>query len=275
MRGLARLKRDPGAWAGGLIVLALVLTALLAPWLAPHDPMHQDLVNRLKPPGGPWLLGTDQFGRDVLSRLIWGARISLQVGLISVSIGAVTGTVVGLVAGVAGRWLDTLVMRVVDIMLAFPTVLLALFIAGALGSSLTNMMIAIGVTTVPHFIRIVRAETLVIRELEYVTASRAAGASPLRVVVRHVLPGVISPIIVYASLQTANAIIVEASLTYLGLGIDPSVPTWGGLISQGRNLLDLAPWISLSGGFAVFITVLGLNLFGDALRDALDPKLLT
>ncbi|HEX6989893.1 MAG TPA: ABC transporter permease [Bacillota bacterium] len=274
MRGLARLKRDPGAWAGGLIVLAMVLTAVFAPQLAPYDPMVQDLANRLHPPGDGWLLGTDQFGRDVFSRLVWGARISLQVGLISVSIGAVAGTLAGLAAGVIGGRVDSLIMRVVDVMLAFPTVLLALFIAGALGSSLTNMMIAIGVTTVPHFTRIVRAETLIIRELEYVTASRAAGAATSRVIFRHVLPGVVSPVIVYASLQTANAIIVEASLTYLGLGIDPSVATWGGLISQGRSLLDLAPWISTSGGLAVLITVLGLNLFGDALRDALDPRMI-
>lgn len=274
MRSLRRLKGDVGAWAGGIIVLCLVITAIAAPWLAPYDPLEPDVVNRLQPPGKGRILGTDQFGRDVLSRLVWGARISLQVSLISVSVGALAGTAIGLLGGAMGGWVDTIIMRAVDIMLAFPTVLLALFIASVLGQSLGNMMIAIGITTIPHFTRIVRAEVLVIRGLEYVSASRAAGASSPRVIFRHVFPAVVSPIIVYASLQTANAIIIESSLTYLGLGLDPSTPTWGGLISQGRNVLDLAPWISVAGGLAVLITVLGLNLFGDALRDALDTRLL-
>ncbi len=258
---------------GLLIVLAIIFCGILAPWLAPHDPMKVDLRNRLAPPGGDHFLGTDGFGRDVMSRIIWGTRVSLQVGIVAVSVSSLLGIVLGLFSGYYGGWIDSLIMRLVDIMLSFPTILLALAIMAALGSSLTNVMIAVGITLAPRFARLVRGSVLTVRELDYIHAARALGMRDMRIIFLHIFPNVTAPIIIMATVNVAYAILAEASLSFLGLGVRPPTPTWGAIISDGRSFLDIAPWISLFSGFVIMIAVLGFNLFGDGLRDALDPTL--
>jgi len=258
---------------GLLIVLAIIFCGVFAPLLAPNDPLKVDLRKRLLSPSKNHLLGTDGFGRDIMSRIIWGSRISLQVGIVAVGISSLLGVLLGLISGYYSGAIDTLIMRVVDVMLSFPTILLALAIMAALGSSLTNVMIAVGVTLAPRFARLVRGSVLSVRELDYIQAARALGMSNARIIVLHVFPNVTASIIVLATLNVSYAILAEASLSFLGLGVRPPTPTWGGIISDGRAFLDIAPWISLFSGFAIMIAVLGFNLFGDGLRDALDPWL--
>lgn len=258
---------------GLLIVLAIILCGVLAPWLAPQDPMKLDLRNRLAPPTRDHFLGTDGFGRDVMSRIIWGSRISLQVGIVAVGVSSLLGIVLGLLSGYYGGLVDVLIMRLVDVMLSFPTILLALAIMAALGSSLTNVMIAVGITLAPRFARLVRGSVLTVRELDYIHAARALGMGNMRIIFLHIFPNVTAPIIIMATLNVAYAILAEASLSFLGLGVKPPTPTWGGIISDGRAFLDIAPWISLFSGFVIMIAVLGFNLFGDGLRDAMDPWL--
>lgn len=271
---MRRALRNKPILIGVCVVMLVTLAAILAPALATHNPIDTNLPMRLKPPGeAGHLMGTDPFGRDIWSRLVFGGRISLQVGLLAVGVGAICGLALGTAAGYLGGWTDLLVGRLLDIIMAFPTVLLALAIVAALGPSLTNSIIAIGITTVPRFARVIRGSVLAVREREYVLAASALGARPWWVLLSHVLPNVTSPLIVVTSLGIANAILVEASLSFLGLGVAPPTPTWGSMITDGKQYLDSAPWISGFSGLAIMTSVLGFNLFGDGLRDLLDPRL--
>lgn len=267
------LRRSAVSLIGGLIVLCVIGVALLAPYIAQHDPIANDLSKRLQPPSREHLFGTDEFGRDVFSRVVWGTRISLLVVCIVVSIAVIGGVAVGIITGYFLGVIDTIVMRVIDVMLAFPAILLALAVMASLGSNLSNVMIAIAVAFLPRFARLQRSVVLSIRELEYMQAARAVGASHQRVILRHLFPNCVAPIIVMATVSAADAILIEASLSFLGLGVQPPTPTWGGVISDGREFLRNAPWVSTVAGVAIMITVLGLNLMGDGLRDLIDPRL--
>jgi len=269
-----RITNSKPLMAGGILVVLVVLTALFAPLLAPHDPYVQTLPDRLVAPGSPgYLLGTDQFGRDLLSRLIYGTRVSLQAGVVAVAIGAGVGLVLGMTAGYLGGWVDMLIGRLFDIILSFPTILLALAIIAILGPSLINVIIAIGITTVPNYGRVLRGSVIAVRKREFMQASEAFGASSFYVLTRHALPNVLPPLIVVSSLGIATAILVEATLSFLGLGVPPPTATWGSIINDGKQYLDIAPWISSLAGVAIVIAVLGFSLLGDGLRDVLDPRL--
>lgn len=265
--------RRKSAVLGAIIVLSILSLALAAPWVAPFDPIDQDLSRAMQPPRDKNLLGTDQFGRDLLSRIIWGSRISLQVAGGAMIIGWGLGSLVGLVAGYFGGVTENLLMRLLDMMMAFPTLLLAILIVATFGGGLSGLVLAIGVATIPQFGRIVRGEVLRIKSLDYVEAARALGGSHLRIMYRHLLPNVWSTIIVLVTLRVSVAILSEASLSFLGLGIRPPAPSWGTMIAEGNKFLIIAPWMSIVPGLAIVITVLAFNLFGDGLRDALDPRL--
>lgn len=259
---------------GGSLVIIVAIVALFAPLLAPADPYSQDLGNRLAGLGTPGhLLGTDQFGRDLLSRLLYGARVSLQVCVIAVGVGASIGLVLGLPAGYFGGWMDLLIGRIFDVILSFPTILLALAIVAALGPSLTNMIIAIGLTSTPNYGRVMRGAIISVMAREFISASVSFGASDIYVMRRHILPNVLAPLIVTTSLGIATAILAEATLSFLGLGVPPPTATWGSIINDGKQYLDIAPWISTLGGVGIVIAVFGFTLFGDGLRDVLDPRL--
>jgi peptide/nickel transport system permease protein len=258
----------------GLAMVALFAgVALLAPLVAPHDPIEQDLEARLLPPSMRHLLGTDDLGRDLLSRIIYGGRVSLTLGMVSVGLALVTGTLLGLVAGFYGRWADSLTMRTMDIMLAFPATLLAIFIVGIRGPGLNNAMLAIGVINIPIFARIVRGSVLRVRHEDFVEAARALGASPRRLLGRHILPNTLAPIIVQTTLAIGAAILEAAGLSFLGLGAQAPTPEWGAMLSNTREFLRDAPWAATFPGIAILLTVVGFNLLGDGLRDALDPRL--
>src|SRR5215831_9692633 len=258
---------------GVAVTFVAVMVALLAPVLSPYDPLKQDLGNTLAKPDWTHLLGTDNVGRDVLSRVIWGTRVSLVAGLGSVAIAVVAGGLLGLLAGYARGQTDGLVMRLMDAVLSFPPLVLALALGAVLGAGLTGVVIALGVVYTPTFARLMRGQVLTITAREYVDAARALGASGWRVAARHVVPNAINPIIVQASLSVAFAILAEASLSFLGLGIQPPQASWGSMINAGRGYLQQAPWIVFGPGVALFVTVVGLNFVGDAVRDALDPRL--
>lgn len=261
------------ALAGVVILAVIALAALVAPVLAPYDPIKVRPAEALTPPSWQHPFGTDQYGRDILSRAIVGARLSLLTGLGAVVIALAVGIVVGLSCGVIGGWTDLLVMRLVDIMMAFPGILLALVVVAVLGQGTVNVMLAVGVSLVPTFVRLVRGDVLAVRENAYVEAARAVGCWPARVAVRHVLPNVVAPIIVLATVAIAWSIIIGASLSFLGLGPRPPIPEWGIDLSNGRNYLLRAWWISSAPGFCIMLTVVAVNLVGDALRDELDPRL--
>src|SRR5438067_12875134 len=267
-----RLARDPWARFGLMVVGVLALLALLAPWLAPGDPFRGNLAASLRPPSHTFLLGSDPQGRDVLSRVLYGARLSLAVGLISQSIALTIGVTLGLLAGFYGRWLDSVIMRVADITLAFPSLLLLIAIAAAVKPSLPVVCIVIGLVGWAGMARLVRGQVLVVRALDYVQAARALGASDARLVSRHILPNVLAPVIIAATLGVGGAIMAEAALSFLGLGAQPPTPSWGAMVAEGRDLLRVAPWVSLFPGLAIGVAVLGLNLLGDGLRDALDVR---
>ena len=271
-KSVRQFLRHKGAVIGSLLVLAFLGVALTAPWLAPHDPLAQNLAQRLEAPSAQHVFGTDDFGRDVFSRVIWGSRVSLRLGLVSVAIALVFGGMIGLLAGYYGGWCDLIGMRFMDLMLAFPSILLAIVVVAILGPSLTNAMIAVGVMAVPQYARVVRASVLSVRGLEYVQAARALGAGDGRILARAILPNVGGPIIVTASLGLATAVLEAAGLSFLGLGAQPPTPEWGSMLSQGRELVLIAPWVLTAPGIAVFLSVLGFNLVGDALRDLLDPR---
>jgi peptide/nickel transport system permease protein len=268
------LRRNPRVLLGGVVVLLLVLVAILAPAIVPYDPIEVNPSESLEPPSLQHWLGTDDLGRDVLSRVLLGARVSLSVGLISVSIGLIVGVSVGLAAGYLGGPVDLLAMRVIDALLAFPALLLAISITAALGPQIWNAMIAIGVVAIPAYTRLTRAQVLSIREREFVTATRAIGASSWRIAFRHILPNISNSLVVQASLSTAFAILAEASLSFLGLGAQPPTPSWGQDINYSqRYLSNMMWWMSAGPGLAIFLAVLSFNFLGDALRDALDPHL--
>jgi peptide/nickel transport system permease protein len=261
--------------AGAYVVLALVAIAVLAPRLAPYDPIKVTPDSALRPPGRQHLLGGDTLGRDVLSRLIHGARISLRVGLVSVGIAAACGTTLGLLAGYYGRWTDLVVMRTIDLLLAFPNVLLALAIIAILGPSIFNLMIAVGISATPGYARLVRGSVLSAKENVYVEAAVAVGCSDRLIIWRHILPNVLAPVIILSTLGMAGAILTGAALSFLGLGVQPPTPEWGTMLSDGRNYLRKAWWITTFPGLAIMMTVLAINMLGDGLRDALDPRLRT
>ena len=268
-----RFRRNPGGMAGAVIVLLCVVVALLAPLLAPYPPDEQHRNWRLFAPNEYFLLGTDEFGRDLLSRIIYGSRISLQVGLISVSFALVVGAVLGLAAGFYGGWLDNLVMRCMDVLFAFPAILLAIGIMAMLGPSITNAMIAIGIVYAPSFARLARAATLSLREMEFVQAARVLGTSDMRILVRHIVPNLLAPMVVQITFSLSTAILTEAALSFLGLGTPPPEPSWGTMLSASRRYVELSPWPAIFPGIAIMLVVLGFNLFGDGLRDVLDPRL--
>jgi ABC-type dipeptide/oligopeptide/nickel transport system permease subunit len=268
------LARDGRARFGLFVVVVLLLSAALAPLLARHDPTSIDLAGALRPPSAEHWLGTDVQGRDVWARLVYGARVSLAVGVGSQSLSLVLGVTLGLLAGYYGKWVDELMMRLADITLAFPTLLLLIAMAAALQPSMGVVVFTIGVVGWAGMARLVRGQVLVVRQTEYVQAERALGAGDIRIMLRHVLPNVVAPVVIAATLGVAGAIMAEAALSFLGLGVQPPTPSWGAMIADGRDLAQLrrAPWTSLFPGLAIGAAVLGFNLLGDALRDALDPR---
>jgi peptide/nickel transport system permease protein len=266
-------RRSPLAMVGLTLIVLLALIALLAPLIAPANPLKQVLSTRLKPPSAEHWLGTDQLGRDVLSRMIYGSRISLVIGIVVVGLAASVGTLVGVVAGYFGGWLDEALMRLTDVFFAFPALILAMAISGALGPSLTNAMIAIAVVSWPVYARLVRAQVLSLREREYVEAARGLGASAERIVWQHILPNTLAPLLVQASFDMGGAILSAAGLSFIGFGAQPPTAEWGVMISDGRNYIVTQPWLSLFPGLAILLTVAAFNLIGDGLRDALDPRL--
>src|SRR5881296_3398237 len=267
-----RIMRNRWMTIGLLVVAGLALVALAAPWLAPRDPYHGQLVVALREPSPASLFGTDAQGRDVLSRVLFGARLSLAVGLGSQVVALTAGLGHGLIAGYYGRWVDALLMRVADVTLAFPSLLLLIAVAAAVKPSLPVICVVIGLVGWAGMARLVRGQVLVVRALDYVQAGRALGVSDTRLVTRHILPNVLAPVIVAATLGVGGAIMAEAALSFVGLGAQPPTPSWGAMVAEGRDLLRVAPWVSLFPGLAIGVAVLGLNLLGDGLRDALDVR---
>jgi len=268
-----QLLRNRRAVVGGIILLVIITMAIFAPYVATHDPAKQNIRNQLKPPSREHIFGTDQFGRDIFSRVVYGARLSLRVGFLSISFALVVGGLLGLVSGYFGGWMDMIIMRLIDILLALPGFLLALAIVAALGPGLENVVMAIGVSYVPSFARMMRSSVLATRELDYVGAAQALGASDSRIIFLHILPNSISPIIVLTTLSMAGAILSAAGLSFLGLGAQPPTPEWGSMIATARPFIRVSHWSVTIPGLAIFITVMCLNLVGDGLRDALDPRL--
>lgn len=267
--------RNPSLVIGGLIIVTLISLALFAPWLATHPVEKLDMANRFSYPSFEHLLGTDNLGRDLWSRLIYGARISLSIGLLSVTVAAVIGTSVGLAAGYFGGWVDMLLMRITDVFLGFPAVVLTLAIVAVLGPGVLNISAAIIAVTWTEYARVVRATTLVLREQNYVQAARALGASAPRILFGEILPNTLGPIVVLASLGLGTAVIIESAMSFLGFGLPPPTPTWGWTLSYGTRFIRDEPWLSIISGATIMITVLGFNLLGDGLRDILDPRQLT
>jgi peptide/nickel transport system permease protein len=267
-----RLLRRGGAMLGLAVVVFFVFIAIFAPWLAPHDPLGTSWsAVRAAPSAAHWF-GADELGRDVLSRIIWGTRASILAGVVSVSISLALGVPIGMAAGYLGRWVDALISRVTDAMLACPFLILAIALAAFLGPSLTNAMIAIGISATPIFIRLTRAQVLAAKSEDYVEAARALGNPHVRIALRHIFPNIVAPLIVQATLAIAAAVIAEASLSFLGLGQQPPAPSWGSMLNTARTYVDQAPWMAIWPGVSIFLLVLSFNLLGDGLRDALDPR---
>lgn len=270
---MKRLLRMRLARVGGALVLLAILAALLPVVAAPYSPTQQDIRNLLRPPSPAHLLGTDELGRDTLTRVMVGAQASLEVGILAVGISLVLGSLLGLIAGYLRGATDATLMRIMDGLLALPTLVLALAITAMLGPSLNNAMLAIGITGVPVFARLVRGQVLSIREQDFVNAARSLGAGHVRMIGRHILPNVMSPIVVQASLAMPTAILAEAGLSFLGLGVQPPTPSWGAMLNTAKGYLQQDAWLAVAPGTAIFITVLGFNFLGDAIRDVLDPRL--
>ncbi len=268
-----RLRRNRAAIVGGVIVLLFVFIAIFAPWLSPYPPNEGDLTKRLKPPCREHLLGTDPLGRDLLSRVIYGARISLQIQIISVSIALVVGTLLGMIGGYYGGRLDNLIMRLMDILLAFPGIFLAISIIAVLGPGLTNLMLAAGIYSIPQFARIVRGSVISLKEKEFIEAARAVGERDFDILFRYLLPNSMAPIIVQTTLRMATVLLTASGLSFLGLGVQPPTAEWGAMLSNARAYLITAPHVATVPGLAIMLVVMGFNLFGDGLRDSLDPRL--
>ena len=268
-----RLKKNKAALVGGFLIILFIITAFVGPFLLSQDPNEVQVANKLQPPSAEHWFGTDNYGRDIFTRIIYGMELTLRVGFLSVAIGGAVGVVFGIIAGYYGGWIDTVIMRIMDVLLAFPGILLALAIVSVLGGSLRNVIIAVAIYSVPAFARIVRGSTLSVRKLEYIDAVRALGASDTRIIFKHILPNIMSPIIVQATLRIATAILTASGLSFLGLGVQPPTPEWGAMMSDGRNFIVDAPHIILFPGLMVVIVVLAFNIFGDGIRDAMDPKM--
>ena len=271
-RALKRFRKRPLAVFGTIAIVFFVVLAVFAPQIAPYDPTATDFLAVRQAPSAAYLLGTDDVGRDVLSRVIFGARASLLAGVISVVIAMLIGIPLGLVSGFYGGFWDELIMRFTDAVLSFPFLILAVALAAALGPSLQNAMIAIGIASAPTFIRLTRGQVLAVKAEEYVQAARALGGYDWRIIVRHILPNSFTPLLVQATLTIAQAIIAESSLSFLGLGVQPPMPSWGGMLNTAKGFMAQAPWMAVWPGVSIFVTVLAFNLFGDGLRDALEPK---
>ncbi len=261
------------SWVGLVVLLILATVAVLAPWISPYDPAEQHILDRFKPASDKYWLGTDAFGRDILSRIIWGSRISLTVGTISVFLGMILGGTIGIIAGYKGGLTDNLIMRVMDVFMSFPTLIMGLMVVAMLGPNLVNLTLAIALTVTPRFARIVRAPTISVKERDYIDACRALGYSDLRIMTLHILPNVLGELFVMGSLWIATAVRIEAALSFIGLGVRPPTPTWGGMIREGFDNILGASWVSVYPGVFILITVFAFNMLGDGLRDALDPKL--
>ena len=270
---LGRVVRDPQMLAGAVLLAIMIGAAALAPFVTAYNPIEQSLADQLRPPSAAHLFGTDEFGRDIFTRVVYGTRTAIAVGVLADAIAITLGVTIGLTAGYFGGRTDAWLMRFVDVLLAFPYLLLAMIVVTVLGPSLVNAMIAVGIVYTPHFARLVRGEVLAAKEREFVEGARAAGAGVLRVLWRHVLPNVLPPIIVMATLRVGFAIVETAGLSFLGLGASPPAPEWGSMLAMGRNYMLTAPWIATFPGLAILVTVVGFNLLGDGLRDLLDPRL--
>jgi glutathione transport system permease protein len=268
-----RFRRKRVAGAAGIVILLVILAAIAAPLIAPYDPAAPDYENVLAGPSLLHLCGTDTFGRDILSRIIWGGRISLTVGFVSVALGGAAGVLLGLVSGFFGGWIDNLLMRCCDVLLAFPGILLAIGVVAVLGPGVANVIYAVAVFSIPVFARLVRGSTLALKQALYVQAARSIGVRPPLLMARHILPGTLPSVIVYSSLRVGTSILTGASLSFIGLGAQPPSPEWGAMLSDGRSYLGVADWVTLYPGLAIFTTVLAFNLLGDGLRDALDQRL--
>ncbi|HAF71255.1 TPA: D,D-dipeptide ABC transporter permease [Candidatus Acetothermia bacterium] len=279
MRGLTwrdvwrQIIRNPLSITGLVIIVTLVLVAILAPYIAPHDPFATDPINKLAPPSSAHLMGTDGLGRDILSRVLYGTRISLWIAVLILLTAGVVGTAVGILAGYVGGFGDNLLMRITDIFMAFPRLILAMAIAAALGPSLTNVVIAISFSAWTVFARLARSRAIAVREEDYVEAARAVGASGFRIIVRHILPMAISPVIIQGTISMGGIILTAAGLGFLGFGAQPPTPEWGVMVSEGRNFMPHGWWVSTFPGLAIMVTVLGFNLLGDGIRDILDPRM--
>lgn len=267
------LSRNPSAVAGMVIIAGMGLLALFAGLLAPYDPIRISLSERLQPPSMAHWFGTDEMGRDILSRVIYGARISLRIGIVVVSIAGGLGTVIGATAGFLGRWADAVIMRIMDVILSFPSLVLAMALAAALGPGLTNAVIAVAFVMIPKFARLSRGEALAVKERQYIAAARVAGASNPWIIANHVLPNCVNSVIVLATLTLGDTILIAASLSFIGLGAQPPTPEWGAMISVGRKFLMDHPWYAAFPGLFILVTVIGFNILGDALRDVLDPRI--
>lgn len=270
---MKRLMKNKAAVVGGIVILFIILVGILGPFLVKTDPNAQNILNKLQPPSKEHWFGTDNFGRDIFSRIVNGTKLTLTVGFLSVFIGGTIGVILGIVAGYYGGAVDTITMRLMDILLAFPGILLALAIVSVLGGSLVNVIIAVGIFSVPAFARIVRGSTLQVKKLEYIDAVRALGASDIRIIFKHILPNILSPIIVQATMRIATAILTASGLAFLGLGAQPPTPEWGAMLSDGRTYMHNAGHMVLIPGMMIVVVVLAFNIFGDGLRDALDPKM--
>ncbi len=270
---LRRLSRNKLAVAGGIVIVALFVVAVVPRAFAPYDPDRIDILRVLQPPSASHLLGTDELGRDVLSRIVYGARISLAVGFVATGIALVIGLLVGLFAGYYGKWVDAVLMRFVDIMLCFPSFFLILAVIAFLGPSIFNIMAVIGLTSWMGAARLVRAETLSLKERDFVAAARAQGAGDGRIIFRHILPNALAPIFVWATLGVAGAILVESGLSFLGIGVQPPNPSWGNMLTAGKDNIEFAWWMSAFPGLAIFVTVLGYYLLGEGIQEAVDPRL--
>ncbi len=271
-RALQRFQRRPLALLAAAVIVLFVLVAIFAPYLAPYDPAQADFLSVRQAPNETYWLGTDAVGRDILSRVIFGARSSLVAGVISVVIAMTVGVPLGLIAGYYRGFIDEIIMRFTDALLAFPFLILAVALAAALGPSLTNAMIAIGIATAPTFIRLTRGQVLSVQAEDYVQAAKALGTNDVRILWQHILPNSLAPLLVQATLTIAQSIIAESSLSFLGLGVQPPTPSWGGMLNTARNFINQAPWMAIFPGLSIYITVLAFNLLGDGLRDAFDPR---